>query len=99
MKRFVKRLLPTGRHLRKIKSGIGAGSWMWLDLHDQLQRFLGLDEREPAPYVNPFVRECPTLVDVGANDGLYTIHFLASAAEQVIACEPGEIKDRLLANA
>jgi hypothetical protein len=71
---------------------------MWLDLQNQLQRFLGLDERELAPFVNEFVQKSSTLVDVGANDGLYTVHFLASTAIEVIACEPGPVKERLLAN-
>src|ERR1041385_6375740 len=99
MRRQLKRVIPRGSRLRKIKSGIGIGSWMLLDLQHQLQRFLGLDERELAPFVNEFVRKSSTRVDVGANDGLYTIHFLASTAKEVLACEPGPAKARLLENA
>jgi hypothetical protein len=99
MRRHLKRLLPRGSSLRKIKTGIGAGSWMWLDLQHQLQRFLGLDERELAPIVNRALTKASTLVDVGANDGLYTVHFLNSGAKEVLSCEAGPSRERLLANA
>jgi hypothetical protein len=92
-------LLPQGRRLRRIIGGIGAGSWMSLDLQDQFQRFLGLDERELAQTVNRLVARSQTLVDVGANDGLYTLHFLASPAVRIIACEAGTISAQLLVNA
>jgi len=36
---------------------------------------------------------------VGANDGYYTMAFLRSAAERVVACEPGPTMEQLLANA
>jgi len=72
---------------------------MSLDFRAQLQRYVGLDEREIAGVVSRFASAARTLVDVGANDGYYTVGFLSSSAERVIACEPGPACDRLLANA
>lgn len=90
MKQIIKSsLLPSGRKLRRLVGGAGRGQLMWIDLQHQLQRYLGLDEREILRDVSRFMRSSRTLVDVGANDGHYTVPFLASSAEYVIACEPG----------
>src|SRR5207253_10222262 len=59
----------------------------------------GLDERELAGIVSQLTSSCRTLVDIGANDGYYTMAFLASSADRVIACEPGPASVELLANA
>ncbi len=72
---------------------------MSIDLQTGLQRFAGLDEREIATAVRQLSSSCRTLVDVGANDGYYTIAFLNSNARRVIACEPGPANEQLLANA
>lgn len=100
MKQLVKRLLlPPGKKIRRIRGGVGGGSLMWINLHDQLQRCLGLDERELLTALLRLSEGAQTLIDVGANDGLYTIHFLASRAELIIACEPGDVGDQLKQNA
>ncbi len=72
---------------------------MELDLADQLQRYWGLDEREVIAAFRRFIPVCRSLVDVGANDGYYTMAFLRTTAERVIACEPGAAMKQLLANA
>jgi hypothetical protein len=79
--------------------GICKGLIMSLDLQSQLQRYLGLDEYEIASAVSQFMSSARTLVDVGANDGYYTVAFLGSKADCVIACEPGAVCDELVANA
>jgi hypothetical protein len=100
MKRLIKRLIfPKGRQLRRIRGGIAQGMLMELDLVNQLQRFFGLDERELLPAFRLLMPMCRSLIDIGANDGYYTIAFLRSSAERVVACEPGHIRDRLLFNA
>jgi hypothetical protein len=100
VKSFLKRtLLPGGWKMRRLRGGIARHQLMTLDLQTQLQRFLGLDEKELAGIVSKFCSSCRTLIDVGANDGYYTLAFLASPADQVIACEPGPANTELLANA
>jgi hypothetical protein len=99
VKRLIKRLLPRGRKQRRILGGICRGLTMSLDLESQLQRYLGLDEREIAGDVWRLSANARTLVDVGANDGYYTMAFLNSEADRVIACEPGDAAKQLMANA
>lgn len=72
---------------------------MQLDLQCQLQRYLGLDERELLASIKEMLPYSDTLVDIGANDGYYTMAFLRSGAKRVIACEPGIAMNTLLANA
>ncbi len=99
MKRRLKRLLlPASPRIRRIRFGLGRGTLMTLNLQSQLQRLLGLDEREIAPAVRRGLAGARSAVDVGANDGYYTLAFLRSNAEKVIACEPGPIADELLRN-
>lgn len=92
-------LLPKGHHLIRLRGGVGRGLLMSLDLSFQLQRLVGLDEREVMAEVRRLSRSCSTLIDVGANDGYYTLAFLGSQARKVVACEPGPIVSLLLANA
>lgn len=100
MKRILKQwLLPSGRKTRRLLGGLSRGMVMQLDLQHQMQRLIGLDEREIMPAVRQRIRECASLVDVGANDGFYTMAFLRSPARRVIACEPSDAAERLLANA
>lgn len=100
MKSLIKdSLLPRGRKLRRLQGGIARDQMMAIDLQSQLQRYLGLDERELMGIVSRFVASSRTLVDVGANDGFYTLAFLASPAERILACEPGPASEQLLTNA
>src|SRR5205807_1528109 len=82
-----------------IRGGLIRGMTMELDLQSQCQRYLGLDERELVPAFRSLVPRCKSLVDVGANDGYYTLAFLSSQAEQIVACEPGAASTRLCRNA
>lgn len=100
MKQAIKRLLvPEGRQLRRLRGGISKGMLMELDLANQSQRYWGFDERELVTAFRNLIPTCRSLIDVGANDGYYTMAFLQSKAERVIACEPGEPMERLLMNA
>lgn len=100
MKDSVKRaMFKGGKVQRRLRGGISRGQVMSVDLQSQLQRYLGLDERELRRVLLRLISFCRTLVDVGANDGYYTTAFLASSAEKIIACEPGSSGTELLANA
>jgi hypothetical protein len=100
VKRLVKSLILSKEvKLRRIRGGIASGRLMSINLWTQLQRYLGLDEREIAPIVRRLSSRCRTLVDVGANDGYCTVFFLNSGADCVVACEPGPVNKELLSNA
>ena len=100
MKQFLKKLIvPEGRQLRKIRGGVAKGMLMELDLRSQSQRYWGFDEREILTPIQRLGSACRSLIDVGANDGYYTMSFLRSQAERVVACEPGPVVDLLLRNA
>jgi hypothetical protein len=77
---------------------------MQLDLAHHSQRWLGLQERELYGWVRQFARNINTAVDVGANDGVYTLYFLArTSARKVYSFEPSvdcvqELKENLAVN-
>ena len=72
---------------------------MYLDLQSQLQRLLGLDERELMQPMRELIARSRTLVDVGANDGYYTLAFLGSHADLIVSCEPGPAWEQIVGNA
>jgi hypothetical protein len=99
LKRRLKRLvLPASPDVHRIRFGLARGSLMRLNLQSQLQRLFGLDEREIAPAVRRGLASARSAVDVGANDGYYTLVFLRSTVERVVACEPGPVAEDLLRN-
>ena len=82
-------LLPAGKSPRRIRMGILAGLTMQLDLTHQTQRWLGLQERELYGWIRRLSVGINTAVDVGANDGMYTLYFLAAtSAGRVLSFEP-----------
>ena len=100
MKQALKRLLfAEGRRLRRLRGGLAKGMLMELDLAHQSQRYWGFDERELIAVFRQSIKDCQSLIDVGANDGYYTMAFLRSEAARVVACEPGPAMQQLLANA
>ena len=72
---------------------------MQIDLEHQLQRLWGFDERELLATFRQLIPSAKSLVDIGANDGYYTLAFLRSSAERVVACEPGQAMEQLIENA
>jgi hypothetical protein len=99
LKRRLKKLvLPDSPRVYRIPFGLARGCLMQLNLQSQLQRLVGLDEREIAAAVRRGLAFARSAVDVGANDGYYTLVFLGSNAERVVACEPGPVADELLRN-
>jgi hypothetical protein len=90
-------LLPSGRAPRRIRSGLLAGLRMEIDAADQSQRWLGLQERELYGWFRRFSEGIQTAIDVGANDGMYTLYFLAKTpARRVYAFEPSAESRRQL---
>ena len=82
-------LLPSGRAPRRIRLGLLGGLTMQLDLAHQGQRWLGLQERELFGWVRRLNQNIKTAIDVGANDGVYTLYFVArSPAQKIYSFEP-----------
>ena len=90
LKLHLKKLfLPSGSSARTIQSGILAGVAMDLDFAHHTQRWLGLQERELNKWLLRLSSGIRTAIDVGANDGMYTLYFLVKTpAQNVIAFEP-----------
>ncbi len=97
-------LVQPGRRPRKILYGVNRGLVMDLDLRHDLQRQLGLYEREISHFFHQCAQRINTAIDVGAGDGYYTLYFLAkTSARNVFAFEPSEearnrIQENLRAN-
>ena len=84
-------ILPQGRAPRVIHGGLLAGLTMELDLQHQSQRWLGLQERELYRWFRQMSIGIRSAADVGANDGMYSLYFMArTPATRVVAVEPDE---------
>lgn len=82
-------LLPAGKSPRRLPLGLLAGLTMELDFAHHSQRWLGLQERELFGWMRRLSSGIRTAVDVGANDGMYTLYFLScTPAKRVLAFEP-----------
>lgn len=74
---------------RTILFGLNRGVRMDLDLASETQTYLGLAERELAPYFDKYSRDIQTAIDVGGSVGLYALFFLKKTpAQRVICFEP-----------
>jgi hypothetical protein len=97
-------VFPSGRLPRLIRFGLLGGLTMQLDLAHDSQRWLGLHERELTGWVRRLARGINTAVDVGANDGAYTLYFLArTSADKIYSFEPSsdcvrELEENLALN-
>jgi hypothetical protein len=87
--RLKQRLLPEGAAPWTIRAGLLSGLRIDLDLQHRTQLWLGLQERELLKWVRSLSKDIRTAIDVGANDGMYTLYFLAKTrAVNTIAFEP-----------
>jgi hypothetical protein len=96
-----KQLLFTDRPtVREIKAGLLRGLRMEFDLTQELQKFLGLRERELHPWFRRLSEGIASAVDIGAGTGDYTLFFLArTGAKRVVSFEPDEsVRRRLHTN-
>jgi hypothetical protein len=84
-------IVPHGRKVYSIRSGIVGGMKMNLDLRHQTQIYLGLSEREIYSAIQRFSRDAMTAVDIGSAFGQYTLFFLQkTSARHVFAFDPDE---------
>lgn len=90
MKKAIKRLLFGDRDIDySFKRGILKGLKFRINPMNKFQRILGLDEREIESIARRFASKAKSAVDVGANDGWYTLFFASSPSiRRVVACEP-----------
>lgn len=66
------------------------------DLHRDLQFYLGLNERELAPWVRKFTRGIKTAIDLGCREGYYSVYFAKHTGARVIAIDCNPDAERLL---
>jgi hypothetical protein len=86
---WVKNLMvPAGRKPRRIVFGPFQGITMALSLRHQTQIYLGLFEREVHPWLVRLSRAIHTAIDIGADNGEYTLFFLKRTDARVLAFEP-----------
>jgi hypothetical protein len=81
--------VPANSRDRRIVSGAFEGIHMQLCLHNQMQVYLGLWEREVYPWLERLSQGIATAVDIGAGEGDYTLFLLKKThAKMVYAFEP-----------
>lgn len=89
--RFLKRLLPRGRHPRTIRRGFYNGIRLDLDLQSELMIYAGIYEQETFSEMRRLARGCRGFVDLGAGRGELSIYFLRQpGVERVVAAEPSD---------
>jgi hypothetical protein len=90
-----------GLRPRAVRRGLLRGLTFQIDTANKSQRLLGLDEAELTSAVRRFAALAKSAVDVGANDGWYSIFFASQAnISRVIAFEPcHELQLRMRQNA
>lgn len=87
----IRLFLPQGRAPRTIAFGLFRGICLQLDLHGELQIWLGLYERETHAVVRRLLRGCNGAIDLGAAKGDFTVHCLRQPGmRRVVAVEPLE---------
>lgn len=81
--------VPKGKLPRRIKAGIFRDLTMELDLTSKAQLYLGLFERELYSWCQKLSSEINTAIDIGADEGEYTLYFLAkTSAKKILSFEP-----------
>lgn len=90
-------VVPKERKALRIRGGLNRGLRMNLRLRHQTQLLLGLYETETFPFFRKLQNHVASGIDVGANEGYYTLFFaLRSSANNVIAFEPLEWLDEII---
>jgi len=89
-------VVPAGKRARTIPLGLFRGQRMEIDLRTDMQFYLGLNERELAPWVRKLSRGIKTAVDVGCREGYYTLFFRKHTDARVIALDCDPAAERLL---
>lgn len=87
LSRIKSAIVPSGIRLRTIPLGLFRGMQMEMDLRQDLQFYLGLNERELAPWVRRFTPGVKTAIDLGCREGYYSIYFAKHTDARVIAID------------
>lgn len=94
LQRIKQFLLSPKKVPRKIRGGIFRDIKMELNLTHQTQLHLGLHEREVYGWLRKLSRNIKTAIDIGADEGEYTLYFLTkTSANKILSFEP-ETKGR-----
>ena len=91
LKTIVKRALlgPSGDMPRDVQRGLLRGLRFHVDTGIKSQRLLGLEEREIAAAASEFAIRAASALDIGANDGWYSLFFASRPnIQKVYAFEP-----------
>src|SRR5688572_13246292 len=91
LKATLKRLLTgrSGLHPHAVRRGLLRGLTFYIDPAIKSQRLLGLDEMEIAHQIHQLAADARSAMDVGANDGWYSLYFASRPnVQRVIAFEP-----------
>ncbi|MEO8891201.1 MAG: FkbM family methyltransferase [Coleofasciculaceae cyanobacterium] len=100
IRKFKNILVEPGSRPTKIKLGLAKGVVMEIDPAHHTQDIYGLYEQEIAKTVRKYALEAKTIIDVGANNGYYTVTAsVLNPQANIIACEPDlELKQKCLKN-
>jgi len=100
IRKFKNILIEPGSRPTRIKFGLAKGAVMEIDPAHHTQDIYGLYEQEIATVVRKYALEAKTIVDVGANNGYYTVTAsLLNPQANIIACEPDfKLKQKCLKN-
>jgi hypothetical protein len=91
LSRIKRWLVPSRREARRVWGGVFRGITLELDLADQSQLYVGLFEREVQGWLRRFSRNVRAVMDVGADQGEYTLFALCRTnARRVLAFEPSD---------
>jgi hypothetical protein len=93
VKSVVKRALfgPPGSRVHLVKRGLLKGHRFNIDSSNKAMRLIGFDEREIAADTATFANRAVTALDIGANDGWYSLYFATRPnIKKVYAFEPEE---------
>lgn len=82
-------IVPSESGPHTIKAGAFRGITMEMDLQHKTQVLLGLFEKEIQPWLTRFSEDVKTAIDIGADQGEYTIYFLRrKSCKTVLSFEP-----------
>ena len=95
-----KTIVQPGAKPITMKYGLGRGLKMVIDPAHKTQRIYGLDELEIATAIRKYALQAKTIVDIGANDGYYTLTLaILNPDAKVFSCEPEpEMRQKCLKN-
>jgi len=80
--RILKKLLPTRSKPMRIWNGPFRGARIVMNPQDSLRKVFGLYEHELNPWLEKVLTQVTRLVDVGANDGYFTLGCIAAFHRQ-----------------